>query len=202
MARSARNADRPSLIEPKTSVCTVAPPTCRKDFTVTTRTVMERSHAKLTQWAAAFHMGASSKKGIIAHQLHRAVGVARIRPRGLCAPHLRSDAPRAALNRRLAAAVRLSKSTKPIFAKFRKRPGLRAKCRVARFRTIVSGTKHKRAIIALVERGGSVRSFPRTECLRRHRECQSCARTFPAKVASAYRRKPPLLVSRCRVRCA
>jgi transposase-like protein len=45
--------------------------TCRKDFTVMTGSVMERSHAKLTQWAAAFHLGASSKKGFSAHQLHR-----------------------------------------------------------------------------------------------------------------------------------
>ena len=41
-----------------------------------TGTVMERSHAKLTQWAAAFHMGASSKKGFSAHQLHRELGCA------------------------------------------------------------------------------------------------------------------------------
>jgi transposase-like protein len=47
---------------------------CRKDFTVTTRTVMERSHCKLTQWAMAFWLGASSKKGFSAHQLHRALG--------------------------------------------------------------------------------------------------------------------------------
>ena len=43
-----------------------AAPACRKDFTVMTGTVMERSHAKLTQWAAAFHLGASSKKGFSA----------------------------------------------------------------------------------------------------------------------------------------
>src|SRR6185312_9659872 len=47
---------------------------CRKDFTVTVNTVMERSHAKLTQWAVAFHMAASSKKGFSAHQLHRELG--------------------------------------------------------------------------------------------------------------------------------
>src|SRR6202163_1521809 len=47
---------------------------CRKDFTVMTGTVMERSHAKLTQWAAAFHLAASSKKGFSAHQLHRTLG--------------------------------------------------------------------------------------------------------------------------------
>jgi hypothetical protein len=45
-----------------------------KDFTVMTGMVMERSHAKLTQWAAAFHMAKSSKNGFSAHQLHRMLG--------------------------------------------------------------------------------------------------------------------------------
>ena len=40
---------------------------CRKDFTVMTKSVMERSHAKLTQWAMAFYLDASSKKGFTAH---------------------------------------------------------------------------------------------------------------------------------------
>src|ERR1700733_15014150 len=48
-------------------------PTCRKDFTVMTGTVMERSHAKFTDWAVAFHLAASSKKGFSAHQLHRSL---------------------------------------------------------------------------------------------------------------------------------
>jgi len=47
---------------------------CRKDFTVQTGSVMERSHAPLTHWAVAFHMAASSKKGFSAHQLHRELG--------------------------------------------------------------------------------------------------------------------------------
>lgn len=47
---------------------------CRKDFTVMTGSVMERSHAKLCQWAVAFTMAASSKKGFSAHQLHRQLG--------------------------------------------------------------------------------------------------------------------------------
>jgi transposase-like protein len=47
---------------------------CRRDFTVMTGTVMERSHAKLCQWAVAFTMGAASKKGFSAHQLHRQLG--------------------------------------------------------------------------------------------------------------------------------
>ena len=58
----------------KPGVYRCAAPACRKDFTVTVNTVMERSHAKLTHWAVAFHMFASSKKGFSAHQLHRTLG--------------------------------------------------------------------------------------------------------------------------------
>ncbi len=47
---------------------------CRKDFTVQTKSVMERSHAPLTQWAAAFHLYAASKKGFTATQLQRHLG--------------------------------------------------------------------------------------------------------------------------------
>jgi transposase-like protein len=47
---------------------------CRRDFTVMTKSVMERSHAKLTQWAMAFYLYASSKKGFTAAQLERALG--------------------------------------------------------------------------------------------------------------------------------
>ena len=36
---------------------------------------MERSHIPLTKWVLAFHLMASSKKGMSAHQLHRMLGV-------------------------------------------------------------------------------------------------------------------------------
>ena len=48
---------------------------CRKDFTVTTKSVMESSHIKLNVWLQAFFLMASSKKGVSAHQLHRSLGV-------------------------------------------------------------------------------------------------------------------------------
>jgi transposase-like protein len=48
---------------------------CRKDFTVTTKSVMESSHIKLNVWLQAFYLMASSKKGVSSHQLHRALGV-------------------------------------------------------------------------------------------------------------------------------
>src|ERR1700722_6188995 len=58
----------------KVGVYRCAAPACRKDFTVMTGTVMERSHAKLVDWAIAFHLAASRKKGFSAHQLHRELG--------------------------------------------------------------------------------------------------------------------------------
>ncbi len=48
---------------------------CRKDFTVTTGTVMERSHIALNKWLMGFYLMSASKKGISAHQLHRALGI-------------------------------------------------------------------------------------------------------------------------------
>jgi transposase-like protein len=49
---------------------------CRKDFTVTMKTVMERSHIALHKWLHGFHLMAASKKGVSAHQLHRSLDIA------------------------------------------------------------------------------------------------------------------------------
>jgi transposase-like protein len=48
---------------------------CRKDFTVTMRTVMERSKIALHKWVLGFAFYTASKKGFSAHQLHRTLGV-------------------------------------------------------------------------------------------------------------------------------
>ncbi len=48
---------------------------CRKPFSVTVGTVMERSKIPLTKWLAAMALMTSSKKGVSAHQLHRMLGV-------------------------------------------------------------------------------------------------------------------------------
>jgi transposase-like protein len=48
---------------------------CRKDFSVTMKTVMERSHISLHKWLQAFHLMTSSKKGVSAHRLHRRLAI-------------------------------------------------------------------------------------------------------------------------------
>jgi transposase-like protein len=48
---------------------------CRKPFSVTVGTVMERSHIPLSKWVLATRLMAASKKGMSAHQLHRMMDV-------------------------------------------------------------------------------------------------------------------------------
>jgi transposase-like protein len=48
---------------------------CGKPFSVTVGTVMEDSKIPLNKWVLAFHLMASSKKGMSAHQLHRMLGI-------------------------------------------------------------------------------------------------------------------------------
>jgi transposase-like protein len=52
-----------------------ANPSCRKDFTVMTGTVMERSHIPLHKWLQGWYLLCSSKKGISAKQVERTLGL-------------------------------------------------------------------------------------------------------------------------------
>jgi transposase-like protein len=64
-----------SFATKKPGVYRCQPKACRKDFSVTTKSVMESSHIKLNVWLQAFFLMASSKKGVSSHQLHRALGI-------------------------------------------------------------------------------------------------------------------------------
>src|SRR5258707_2380625 len=48
---------------------------CRKPFSVTVGTVMERSHIPLSKWVMATRLMAASKKGFSAHELHRGMDI-------------------------------------------------------------------------------------------------------------------------------
>jgi transposase-like protein len=48
---------------------------CRKPFTVKVGTVFESSHVKLHVWLQAMHLLCSSKKGMSSNQLHRVLGI-------------------------------------------------------------------------------------------------------------------------------
>jgi transposase-like protein len=48
---------------------------CRKQFTVTVKTIFEASHIPLSIWLKAIYLLCSSKKGMSAHQMHRMLGI-------------------------------------------------------------------------------------------------------------------------------
>jgi len=134
---------------------------CRKDFTVQTGTVMERSHAPLTHWVVAFTMGCSSKKGFSAHQLHRTLGcqyktawflhhrvMEAMREGGLDLPKLGGEGKIVEADETYYGPLKQPKTHRADGTPYRNRPGNK-----------VMGPGNKRAIVSLVERGGQVRSF-------------------------------------------
>ena len=48
---------------------------CRKPFSVTVGTAMERSKIPLNKWLLAMHLMMAGKKGVSAHQIHRMLGI-------------------------------------------------------------------------------------------------------------------------------
>ena len=48
---------------------------CREQFTVTVKTVFERSKIPLSKWLAALFLFTASKKGVSSHQIHRSLGI-------------------------------------------------------------------------------------------------------------------------------
>ncbi len=130
---------------------------CRKPFTVKVGTIFESSHVKLHVWLQAIFLICASKKGMSANQLHRVLGVTlktawfmghRIREAmsgsnagPLGGEGMIVEADETYYGNKLGE-VRTRTSTGRHFAKgrFTRPPG-------------------KRAIVALVERGGSIRSF-------------------------------------------
>ncbi|HEY5237704.1 MAG TPA: IS1595 family transposase [Rhizomicrobium sp.] len=141
----------------KVGVYRCAAKECRKDFTVMTGTVMERSHAKLTQWAMAFYLGASSKKGFSANQLHRALGceyntawflhhrvMEAMRRGGLDLPPMGGEGKVVEVDETYYGNIseaRIKKGKGP-------RKTLKGR-----------GPLYERSVLSLVERGGEVRSF-------------------------------------------
>ncbi|HMH44992.1 MAG TPA: IS1595 family transposase, partial [Pyrinomonadaceae bacterium] len=62
---------------------------CRKQFTVTVKTVFEDSHIPLHVWLYAIHLMSSSKKGISAHQLMRNLGIGQYKSAWFLAHRIR-----------------------------------------------------------------------------------------------------------------
>jgi transposase-like protein len=119
---------------------------CRQHFTVTVGTLYERSHIPLHKWLLATHLLTSSKKGISAHQLHRMLGIT-YKSAWFMAHRIReamkdeNPAPMGGEGTVIEADETYQGKTKKRTSKGKRGPA------------------NKRAVVALVERGGQVRSF-------------------------------------------
>jgi transposase-like protein len=131
---------------------------CRKDFTVMTGTVMEASHVKLTVWLMAFFLMASSKKGMSAHQLHRSLDVT-YKTAWFLAHRIRKAMETGGLTSPIGGAGSIVEADETYYGPVDE--ARRARTSGAQFGKSRKGRgpANKRAIVSLVERGGSVRSF-------------------------------------------
>lgn len=122
---------------------------CKKQFTATVKTVFESSHVKLHLWLQAAHLLCSSKKGMSSHQIHRTLGVTY--KTAWFMTHRLREAMRDGSLAPLGGAGQVVEADETY-------QGVKD---VVGHRTIKGkpGLASKRAVVALVERGGSVRSF-------------------------------------------
>jgi transposase-like protein len=129
---------------------------CRKDFTVTTGTVMERSHIGLHKWLMAFYLMSSSKKGVSAHQLHRSLDL-DYKSAWFMAHRIR-EAMRDGDLAPLGGAGEIVEVDETYHGKT-EQPHVSAQRKGRPYKTGSRGPRDKRPIVALVERGGRVRTF-------------------------------------------
>lgn len=119
---------------------------CRKPFTVKVGTIFEASHIAMRDWLAAIHLICSSKKGVSANQLHRTLGIT-LKSAWFMAHRIREafkPAGRQAPFGGEGGFVEVDETY--IGHKKDHVPGS-------------GGSAHKHAVVALVERGGRIRSL-------------------------------------------
>jgi transposase-like protein len=118
---------------------------CKSQFTVTVGTIFERSKVPLSKWWFAIHLLGSSKKGFSSHQLMRSIGVS-YQTAWFMTHRIREAMTNAELPP-MGGAGSIVELDETFFG--RKEGAEKAR----------AGYGHKNAILSLVERGGSARSF-------------------------------------------
>jgi hypothetical protein len=117
---------------------------------------MERSHIPLSKWVYAFHLMAASKKGVSAHQLHRMLGIT-YKSAWFMAHRIR-EAMRPTDLTPMGGEGKIVEADETYFGEVEKPiPTIKRKMPKRGFPK--RGPRNKRAVVALVERGGSVRTF-------------------------------------------
>jgi transposase-like protein len=119
---------------------------CRKPFTATIGTLYERSHIPLHKWLLATRLMCSSKKGMSAHQLWRMLGFGSYRTAWFMAMRIREGMREAKFLNSMGGEGKFVEADETFV-------GGKAKNRAFK------APAPKEAVMALVERGGKVRSF-------------------------------------------
>ena len=122
---------------------------CRKPFTVKVNTVFESSHVKLHLWLQAMILMSSSKKGISSNQLHRTLGVT-LKTAWFMSHRIR-EAMRVVGIKPMGGEGSIIEADETYFGD--------KELVTKRTKKGKSGLSGKRAVVALVVRGGSARSF-------------------------------------------
>jgi transposase-like protein len=118
---------------------------CRDQFTVTVKTVFERSKIPLTKWLAALFLMTASKKGVSAHQVHRMLGISYKSTWFMM--HRLREAMRTGGLAPMGGEGKTVEIDETYIGKIKGMPKPRG------------GAAHKNMVLTLVERGGSARSF-------------------------------------------
>ena len=128
---------------------------CRKQFTVTKGTIFEDSHIPLNTWLMAIHLICASKKGMSAHQLHRMLGVT-YKSAWFMVHRLRYAAAQDPMAEQLSGIVEVDETY--IGGKRRKSERHKKAKKGERQQDRLAPTAGKDAVLAMLERGGDVRS--------------------------------------------
>lgn len=125
---------------------------CRKPFNVKIGTIFEASHVPMRIWLQAFHLLASSKKGISANQLHRTLKVS-LKTAWFVGHRIREAMRSGSLKPPMGGGGGIVEVDETIYGRSYSHPRGRARG-LKQYNAI-----NKNVILSLVERGGEVRSF-------------------------------------------
>jgi len=130
---------------------------CDKPFTVTVGTIYESSHIPLPKWVYATHLMTASKKGISAAQLHRMLGFGSYRTAWFMAHRIREAMSVNKHGEPLGGAGKIVEADETYYG--RSNAAQPAPKRPSTSRRKHKDQRPKRAVVALVERGGKSRLF-------------------------------------------
>lgn len=129
---------------------------CRKQFNVKIGTIFEKSHVPMHLWLQAFYLICGSKKGISSNQLHRTLGVT-LKTAWFMSHRIREAMRAGTLAPPMGGEGKVVEVDETYIGKKKTAKNYRKK----------AGQADKMAVLTLVDRGGSARSFHVKETTRR-----------------------------------